>query len=272
MEDEFVRYFQYLEGERNGMVVESTDVIQEDDNVYIEFVGGDRCNQSMIAPLGANTIQNMFMAEVSSPTSIWKTTERWVGRQEEKYELNGAQERVCVQPFVEGRKVIDYIPPAPPSRFGRITKKISTPKPIEPIVPTKPEDKYKDDPVWVMLNKSKKFDTEVKLDLIIALPKKSLFNVIDESFDEGGKNMIKYIIETMDVDTIKESLKNALLIAYDAKESVDIVEEENDKLVDPTQYYSPEVIEESIIGDPKPGGSLEKNVYKDLDFSEPENK
>lgn len=251
--EEYVRFFQYLDGEKTGMVVESTEVIAEDEDVYIEFSDGGRCNQRMIAPIGANSIQEMYMAEVSSPTNLWKMTERWVGRQEEKYELNEAQVRVCVQPLVEGRKVIDYIPPRPPSTFGRITKTVNTPKPV--IEPTKPEDKYKEDPVWVMLNKSKKFDTEVSLDLIISLPKKALFNIIDESFDDGGKNMIKYIIETMNIESIRESLKNALLEAYDAKE------EEIQKEVS-ILSYEPETVEEAIVSAPMIG---KKDIDDDYD-------
>lgn len=247
--EEYIRYFQYLEGEKSGMVVESSEIIAEDDDVYIEFSDGDRCNQKMIAPIGASTIQEMYMAEISSPTNIWKMTEKWVGRQEEEWDLNEAQVRVCIQPFVEGRKIIDYIPPRPPSAFGKITKIINEPKP-EP----KLEDKYKEDPVWVMLNKSKKFDTAVSLDLIISLPKKSLFNIINESFDNGGKNMIKYIIETMDTESIKKALKKALNKSYEAEPKEEIE----------SLSYEPVVIEEAIVGSPIIKKAIHNNSSDEL--------
>ena len=70
------------------------------------------------------------------------------------------------------------------------------------------------DPVWVMMEKAKKFDTEVEMTLNIALPSKSLFDVADESFEEGGQKVIEYIIDNLDDSKLKDALKVALREAY----------------------------------------------------------
>ena len=38
-----------------------------------------------------------------------------------------------------------------------------------------------------MMDKAKKFETEVEMNLTISLPAKSLYDVADESFEDGGK-------------------------------------------------------------------------------------
>ena len=70
------------------------------------------------------------------------------------------------------------------------------------------------DPVYIMMEKAKKVDTEVEMTLNIALPSKSLFNVAVESFDEGGEKVVEYIIRNLDDKKLKDGLKEALYEAY----------------------------------------------------------
>jgi hypothetical protein len=235
------RYFQYLAGERKGEVVIFDKIEEEDGIIFISFKDGSRCNEELIIPLNQRTYSSELMAEVDSPHNVWTFKEEWIGRVEERYELNAEQERVCVQPFVQGRKLVTPIPPKPTkSNFGNITQSQSVPiqQSLEEIIERKtpPED-----PVWIMCEKSKKFDTEVPMTLIVSLPSRGLYNVAKENFDGGGEKVVEYIINNLDNKSIKESLKKALLEAYGEVQ----------------EYFEPEAIEEPITEEPQAIGTLQ---------------
>lgn len=229
------RYFQYLAGPRSGEVVIFDKIEEEDGMVFICFKDGSRCNEKLILPLNNHNYASELMAEVDSPQNVWVMKEEWVGRQEEKWawldETNPglAEEKVCVQPFVEGKRKIVPIPPrltAPKSsKFGKIDQ-FSAPVTTSKDIPvqmnktqqtssTKPQQAISGDPVWIMCEKALKFDQEITMTLKISLPKKSLYDVAKESFDEGGQKVIEYIIHNLDDKAIRESLRQALLEAYD---------------------------------------------------------
>ena len=166
------RYFQYLAGPRCGEVVIYDHVEEEDDMVFVCFKDESRCNAVLILPLNERDPGSMLMAEIDSHTNVWTFAEEWVGRQEERWELNEAQERVCVQPFVEGRRKVTATPPRRTSKakFGEISKRIEA-----PVVQEKQVPELSGDPVWVMMDKARKFDTEVPMLLVISLPSKVSF-------------------------------------------------------------------------------------------------
>ena len=230
-----IRYFQYLAGPRNGEVVVFDKIEEEDGLVFICFKDGSRCNEKLILPLNNHNYQSELMAEVDSPQNLWVMKEEWVGRMEEKWawldETNPGlpEEKVCVQPFVEGKRKIIPVPPRPTapksSKFGKIDQFSA------PVLPsndtlvqmnktqqassTKPQQANSGDPVWIMCEKALKFDQEINMTLKISLPKKSLYDVAKESFEDGGQKVIEYIIHNLDDKEIKESLRQALLEAYD---------------------------------------------------------
>ena len=127
------------------------------------------------------------------------------------------------------KKAIELIPPrfTPPTHsvFGQIKASYNTPAPVidNPVqnVKTQPtqsntvQQVNSGDPVWLMCNSSKKFDTEVNLSLTVSLPKKSLYNVAKESFEKGGEKVVEYIIQSLDNQKIKDALKIALLNSYE---------------------------------------------------------
>lgn len=266
-----IRYFQFLQGERQGEVVVMDGVVEDDGMIFVKFKDGSRCNEKLIAKLNSPHADNMLMAEVSDAKNLWRVEEKWVGRQEEKWAEDANGQRQCVQPFNPGRKVVNLIPPRPVSEFERTysppPQPEAQPERVAAPTPAPLEEKFKDDPVWVMLQKSKKFETEISLDLVIDLPKKSLYNIIDESFDNGGSKMVEFIIETMDVSILKGALKDSLLAAYSSnddvkKETKDPIYEQPKVPVDPTFTFEPEVIEEPEIGPPVSTG---KKSVKDLE-------
>ena len=190
------RYFQYIAGSRIGDVVIFDGIESDEDLVFVCFKDGERCNENLILPLNERNPGSAYMAEVENATNIWKFNTEWKGRQEERTELNEAQVRVIVQPAIAGRQVITPIPPRKTnSNFGAITKHVE-PVIVEPSLPVI------DDPVDIMVLNSKKFETEVSLDMIIFLPKKNLYSIIEESFN-GGDKMIEYIINNIDINLSK---------------------------------------------------------------------
>lgn len=272
-EKENRRYFQFLTTDRAGEILVYDGIEVEGEETFVKFTDGSRCNEKYILPLGErNARGNTVMAEVESPDNKWSFQEKWVGRQEEKWATNADGERVCVQPFVRGRKKIKLIPPRPPkpksSKFGGeivyvdsqtgetkkkdkedmgLKEKSSTSKPdIQPAPQKKQEPQISyDDPVWLMMDKAKKFDTEVPVSITISLPTKSLYDVARESFENGGKKVVEYIISNIDDGKLKESLKEALYEAYeDDSSNYEEIEEEsqdnsNNEQVE-THDYKPE--------------------------------
>jgi hypothetical protein len=144
-----------------------------------------------------------------------------VGREEERWEWRdetNPTEKVCVQPVIPGRKVTKLIPPKPTpktkSNFGAITI-------LEPVIKyveiEKPVEKKTDtsDPIYILMSTSKKIDTEIDMNIIVSLPPQTLYNIAKESFDEGQKKIVEYIIENITVNEIKEALKIAITKMYE---------------------------------------------------------
>lgn len=227
---EDVRYFQYLAGSRNGDVVIFDKIEEEDGMIFISFKDGSRCNEELILPLNSTNYVSELMAEVDSPSNLWSIKEEWVGRQEEKWawqdESNHGESKVCVQPFEPGKRKLTPIPPRPTkSKFGQIDASNRTvpqtnvssvfETKTQQQAPGKVETSNSGDPVWIMCEKAKKFNQYIEMTLEISLPKQSLYNVAKESFEDGGTKVIEYIIHSLDDKLLKESLKQALLEAYD---------------------------------------------------------
>ena len=70
------------------------------------------------------------------------------------------------------------------------------------------------DPVAILVNKAAKFESVISMDLKLELPAKSLFNIASENFENGEETFINVILSHIDYETIKNTLKTALLDAY----------------------------------------------------------
>lgn len=264
-----LRYFQFLAGERQGEVLVFEQIVQEDEMTFVEFKDKSRCNEELILPLNDFNHSHQLMAEVSDHNNVWKFKTEWKGRQEEKREKDKDGEYHIVQPFIKGKKHTTLIPPRKVrSKFGAINKNIESPPPTPtPVVESKPkEPSYKQDPVYLMLNSSKKFETNVDVSLVISLPKKNLYEVINESFEEGGDKMIDFIINDLDITLLKKQLKAALKEAYsdnveikieEAPEKEEYIEKET---INEISYFEPEVIEEPTVSEPIMQKENENNI------------
>lgn len=218
------RYFQWIVGERRGEVLVFDSIEEEDGMVFINFKDGSRINELMVGQINVDTLDGKYMAEVESPDNVWTFRDEWVGREEEKWEQNAEGESVCVVPFNPGRKVIHLIPPRKSSsQFGNITKTqsaattLNNPTPNHNNSPGFKSTINSSDPVYIMMDKSKKVDTEVGMTLTISLPSQSLYDVVSESFEDGDSKALEYIIENIDIKDIKSALKEGIRLMYHSK-------------------------------------------------------
>jgi len=253
------RFFQWLIGEKQGDICIFEKFEKDDNKVYVKFKDNSRIDIDLVAELNVIKVKGKYIAEVENPTNIWKIEEKWIGREKEVWseaEESGDGARHCIQPFVEGKKVTELIPPKQ-SLVPRFLEHNLSDK----ILNDKKLDKIKkldlSDPVYIMMEKAKKVDTNIEMSLVISLPNKNLYDVAKESFDEGDKKTIEYIIENIDISKIKESLKNGIAQMYEQKEfsfekDIELTKEpkqtEKNPLLD-----EPEAIEEPIISKPKLG-------------------
>jgi len=244
------RFFQFLAGERKGEVV-VFDKIEEDEGIiFVCFKDGSRCNEELILPLNERKWSAQLMAEVDSPSNVWTFKEEWVGRQEERQEMDADGRMQIVQPFIEGRKKVTPIPPKPTkSSFGQVNSfsqgsntNLSQGTNVQQRASNDELGVVSNDPVYLMMDKAKKFDTVIEMNLIVSLPSKALYNVAEESFEEGGDKVIEYIIRNLDDQKLKDSLRRALKEAYGNEFSKEIKDSFNLK--------EPEAVEESVIGEP----------------------
>jgi hypothetical protein len=241
------RFFQFLAGERQGEVLVYDGVVEEDGMVFVCFKDGSRCNEELVLPINERNWSSQYMAEVESPSNCWTFKEEWVGQQKERQEPDADGKMQIVVPYIQGRKKVTPLPPRrTKSNFGELAKK---PDPVN--------DKHAEDtksaqtalneekkallvdPVWLMMDKAKKFDTEVEMNLVISLPSRSLYNVAKESFDDGGEKVIEYIIHHLDDAKVRESLKMALKQSY------------GEEILPMAVTYKPDVVEEPIIAAPR---------------------
>ena len=217
------RYFQWIVGDRRGEIVVFDKIEVDDGDSYIVFKDESRINEILVAPINQQDLTGKVMAEIDSYTNCWTFKEEYVGRQEEKWDKNADGESVCVIPFNPGRKVTKLIPPkrTPPkkSNFGTIS---NTPIIAEAISTPKEEiDKhqeikvsYESDPVYIILSKAKKKDHEIEIQFSVSLPDKSLYQIADSSFEDGGTKFIDFIIDDLDISDIKNAIKDGLVRMY----------------------------------------------------------
>jgi len=219
-ENETPRCFQWIASDKKGQIVFLDKIEIDDGIVFLSFKDGSRMNEAFIAPLNQKDLNGVFyMAEIDHPNNCWQFKEEWVGRQEEVWAFideTNPTEKVCIQEAISGRKVMKLIPPRPttPKTSNFISNSLpETPSPLISI--------NESDPVYIMLTKSKKIDNKIEMSIIIAMPPKNLYNIAKESFDEGDTKFVKYIIENIDTNEIREALKIAITNMYEQKENKD---------------------------------------------------
>jgi hypothetical protein len=69
-------------------------------------------------------------------------------------------------------------------------------------------------PVKILYDKCKKNKTDIELTLTINLPSKPMFDLADSEFENGGDDLIDYILKDVKTNMIKSALKTSLKRFY----------------------------------------------------------
>ena len=69
-------------------------------------------------------------------------------------------------------------------------------------------------PVKILYDKCKKNKTDIELTLTINLPSKPMFDLADSEFENGGDDLIDYILKDVKTNMIKSALKTSLKQFY----------------------------------------------------------
>lgn len=246
------RYFQWLDGELAGTVETLIDITQEEDEFFYHFASGESCNLRYIAKMtnDVGEIKDKFMVEILSPNDPWVTetisTKRVQVMDENAGEIfveapaleditgaSGAGANLNIEksklgtkkyraprykgPFYDLPNIDDYMKdeeiPAPKKpeiqQVQREELVISTPTATPKI-----SNVSEADPVRILAKTCKKHSTEINLTLNINLPSKSIYNIAESEFENGGKNFVDCLVEDIDITEIVKSLSVALRQAY----------------------------------------------------------
>jgi hypothetical protein len=252
------RWFQWISGNRKGEILVFDNIVSEDGVIYISFKDGSRINESFVAQINQRDLTGKMMAEIDSPNNAWKFKEVETKNEGPRYEVDAntglkyevppVNEIVTADLTSEGgvtrptakpkAKRIELIPPrpTPPSHsiFGKIQKSFDTMSSESHLItnvqsnvnqsqqklPELPRSINYDDPVFILMSKAKKIDMEISMGMTVALPTKNLYNIAKESFDDGDKKFIDYIVSDITVDEIKEALKIAIRQMYEDSEDI----------------------------------------------------
>ena len=246
------RYFQWLDGELAGTVETLVDITQEEDEFFYHFASGESCNLRYIAKMtnDVGEIKDKFMVEILSPNDPWVTetisTKRVQVMDENAGEIfveapaleditgaSGAGANLNIEksklgtkkyraprykgPFYDLPSIDDYMKdeevPAPKKPE---IQQVQREELVIPAPTTTPKISAvsEADPVRILAKTCKKHPTEINLTLNINLPSKSIYNIAESEFEDGGKNFVDCLVEDIDITEIVKSLSVALRQAY----------------------------------------------------------
>ena len=246
------RYFQWLDGELAGTVETLVDITQEEDEFFYHFASGESCNLRYIAKMtnDVGEIKDKFMVEILSPNDPWVTetisTKRVQVMDENAGEIfidapaleditgaSGAGANLNIEksklgtkkyraprykgPFYDLPNIDDYmIDEEIPAPKKPEIKQVQREEPVIPAPTTTPKISAvsEADPVRILAKTCKKHPTEINLTLNINLPSKSIYNIAESEFEDGGKNFVDCLVEDIDITEIVKSLSVALKQAY----------------------------------------------------------
>lgn len=92
------------------------------------------------------------------------------------------------------------------------TSILVTPEP-ERVISNKKEP-VEFNPVKILYDKCKKNETDIDLTLTVYLPSTAMFELADSEFENGGKDLIDYILKDVKTNMIKSALKESLMEYY----------------------------------------------------------
>ena len=238
------RYFEWIAGEDIGEICILSHVEVEDGETYLHFTNGDVCNISFVSPMTTdkNDIKDKFMVEISGPSQAWRLEDP-LPKVYTDYETKESVEIPSLDDMLynktRGPKLvppqvkITTVPDLPNIKDWGIVKvnpvddikrdvnpvvtevpdlHVDTPVPVfEPKEEPKPEPQHNSfDPVSILVNTCKRHETDIDLTITIKLPSRSMFDIADNEFENGGKKFIDCVVKDISTKMIVESIKDAL--------------------------------------------------------------
>jgi hypothetical protein len=74
--------------------------------------------------------------------------------------------------------------------------------------------KVSDNPIHTLLKKQKPNPVNIDITIEMNIPSAELYNVICQSFENADEEIVNYIVSGLDIDTIKNSVKDAIKKYY----------------------------------------------------------
>lgn len=71
-----------------------------------------------------------------------------------------------------------------------------------------------DSPIYTLLRKQKKNMVEVGIKIELNLPSKELYGVLSTSFEDAENEIIKFVLDGVDIEDIKKSLSESIKVNY----------------------------------------------------------
>ena len=248
-------YFQLIDIHSEQPIIKLlSNVEYEDNDIYFVFKDNTRCNIEFILPLNNNISvldnNNYLMVFLEGPDKPWIRNVEIIGEIKEKWsnidDRDPTSKKFCVQPYVPGTKTYKYIKPSNLSYFGdkykdfkhiidanilfndidaidtniidnnqtQVSEVLEKTNNIQNDININNDNL---DPISILASKSKKVNMNIDVTINISIPPKSLFNMVDESFENGGDKLIEYILNNIDYNSIKTSVKDGLSIVYKNK-------------------------------------------------------
>ena len=194
--------YQIIKGENFGEYVYETDRITENDITYILFDNGTKMNANLYGE---------FFEQVNSTDEGWiLTKERIVdiktemGLDKKMYEIPG--------PDHGKMRTVKKRKPQTKRNIKKPIKPVATH--IETEVKKEPV-KVETDPIILLLERSNKQPCLLHISLNINTITPELYNVINNSFENGDEKILDYIISNINMDELKSQLKDKLKNKYE---------------------------------------------------------
>lgn len=200
--------YQWVKTEKAGGYVKIKDIVEEDGIEFVIFNDGSRANIMMMP---------QYLEKVDSED------DGYIFKEERIYDMKTAV----------GKDKKEYQVPGP--NHGKI-KKIKIPKKAalqEEQTKTKSNPKKNSnsqkelkkekkqnssDPIIVLLEKAKKQKETYDVSLSIETIPESLYSVISENFDGGEETTLEYLVSLIDMEVLKNELKNKIKEIYNQKD------------------------------------------------------
>ena len=181
--------YQWIKTARAGEYVYEESTFTEDGNTLIKFTDGSQIYTDIL---------DEYLVKVESEDDGYEVTTETINDLQIATLATG--EEVEIPGVMHGHTKVTLVP-------KKQKKQEQSSKPIKKVdtQPTK-----NDSPVVLLLEKARKEKSIYTIKLEIETVSQSLYNVIRDTFDGGESEVLDYIISNIDIDEIKEQLKEKI--------------------------------------------------------------